>query len=108
MNGNAIKLTDKISLVCISSRIFFPVFFRHCLPLHVFQKKVFGDAGALSWYITKSANRGASSKYAVSKENFEKQMDYIKRHFSTVSLDTILETNEGKPECRNGRRCPNL
>ena len=24
-------------------------------------------------------------------------MDYIKRHFSTVSLDTILETNEGKP-----------
>ena len=97
MNGNAIKLTDKIvwsSFLLVS----FFLYFSGIVSLYTFsRKKVFKRYRSIILVYHEISNQGTSQKYAVSKENFEKQMDYLKHHFSAVSLDTILETNEGKP-----------
>lgn len=96
MNGNAIKLTDKIVWSAFLFVSFF-LYFSGIVCLYTFfRKKVFKRYRSIILVYHEISKQGASSKYAVSKENFEKQMDYIKRHFSAVSLDTILETNEGK------------
>ncbi|MBF8275175.1 MAG: hypothetical protein HW390_248 [Candidatus Brocadiaceae bacterium] len=97
MNGNAIKLTDKIVWSAFLLVSFF-LYFSGIVGLYTFsRKKVFKRYRNIILVYHEICKQGAISKYAVSKENFEKQMDYIKRHFSAVSLDTILETNEGKP-----------
>ena len=57
MNGNAIKLTDKIVWSAFLLVSFF-LYFSGIVCLYTFFRKRFlSDTGALSWYITKSANR---------------------------------------------------
>ncbi|HJW87454.1 MAG TPA: hypothetical protein VJ440_12550, partial [Candidatus Brocadiaceae bacterium] len=97
MNGNANKLTDKIVWSAFLLVSFF-LYFSGIVSLYTFfRKKVFKQYRRIILVYHEISKQGANSKYAVSKENFEKHMDYLKRHFSAVSLDTILETNEGNP-----------
>ncbi len=96
MNGNAKKHTDKIVWSAFLLVSFF-LYFSGIICLYTFfRKKVFKQYRRIILVYHEISKQGANSKYAVSKENFEKHMDYIKRHFSAVSLDTILEMSEGK------------
>lgn len=97
MNGNTRKHTDKIVWSAFLLVSFF-LYFSGIVCLYTFfRKKVFKQYRRIILVYHEISKQGANSKYAVSKENFEKHMDYIKRHFSAVSLDTILETSEEKP-----------
>lgn len=97
MNGNTRKHTDKIVWSAFLLVSFF-LYFSGIVCLYTFfRKKVFKQYRRIILVYHEISKQGANSKYAVSKENFEKHMDYIKRHFSAVSLDMILETSEGKP-----------
>lgn len=97
MNGKAKILTDKIVWSAFLLVSFF-LYFSGIVGLYTFfRKKVFKRYRSIVLVYHEIGKQGVNSKYSVSVKNFEKQMDYIKRHFSAVSLDTILETKERKP-----------
>lgn len=96
MNGNAKKLTDKIVWSAFLLVSFF-LYFSGIVGFYTFfRKKVLKRYRSIILVYHEIGKQGVNSKYSVSVENFDKQMGYIKRHISVVSLDTILETNEGK------------
>ncbi len=96
MHDKVKELPDKI-VWSVFLLVSFFLYFSGIVCLYAFfRKKVLKRYRSIILVYHEISKQGASSKYAVSVENFEKQMDYIKRHFSTVSLDTILETHEGK------------
>lgn len=97
MNGNTKKPTDKIVWYAFLLVSFF-LYFSGIVSLYTFfRKKVLKHYRRIILVYHEIGKQGAGAKYAVSKENFEKHMDYIKRSFSTVSLDTFFEMSEGNP-----------
>lgn len=96
MNGKTKELRDKIVWSAFILISFF-LYFSGMLGLYTFfRKKVFRRYRCIILVYHEIGKQGVNSKYSVSVENFERQMDYIKRHFTAVSLDNILETKEKK------------